>query len=98
MFVVDKVVEEDRRLLHANELESFTLPDGTTQTLGPAKRGAFVIYEELCLGGMTVLNVHSCSGCAACVFHFHEPLFHVRIRMTGLMKGESFAKMNSMGI
>ena len=50
MFVVDKVVEEDRRLLHANELESITSPDGTTQTLGPAKRGAFVIFEELCLG------------------------------------------------
>ena len=51
MFVVDKVVEEDRRLLHANELESITLPDGTTQTLGPATRDAFAIFEDLCLLG-----------------------------------------------
>jgi len=29
MFVVDKVVEEDRHLLLASELESTTLPDGT---------------------------------------------------------------------
>ncbi len=31
MFVVDKVIEEDRRMLLANEHESITLPDGTTQ-------------------------------------------------------------------
>lgn len=51
MFVVDKVVEEDRRMLLANELESITLPDGTTQTLGPAARDAFAIFEDLCLLG-----------------------------------------------
>ncbi|KAI0300723.1 hypothetical protein B0F90DRAFT_1722805 [Multifurca ochricompacta] len=51
MFVVDKVVEEDRRLLLASELESITLPDGTTQTLGPAARDTFVIFEDLCLLG-----------------------------------------------
>ncbi|KAH9018594.1 guanine nucleotide exchange factor in Golgi transport N-terminal-domain-containing protein [Lactarius pseudohatsudake] len=51
MFVVDKVVEEDRRLLHANELEPITLPDGTTQTLGLAARDAFAIFEDLCLLG-----------------------------------------------
>jgi hypothetical protein len=51
MFVVDKVVEEDRRLLHANELEPITLPDGTIQTLGPATRDAFAIFEDLCLLG-----------------------------------------------
>jgi hypothetical protein len=51
MFVVDKVVEEDRRLLHANEVEPITLPDGTTQTLGPATRDAFAIFEDLCLLG-----------------------------------------------
>jgi Guanine nucleotide exchange factor in Golgi transport N-terminal/Dimerisation and cyclophilin-binding domain of Mon2 len=51
MFVVDKVVEEDRRLLLANELESITLPDGNTQTLGPAARDAFAIFEDLCLLG-----------------------------------------------
>ena len=51
MFVVDKVVEEDRRMLLANELESITLPDGTTQALGPAARDAFAIFEDLCLLG-----------------------------------------------
>ncbi|KAH9169937.1 hypothetical protein EDB89DRAFT_1853941 [Lactarius sanguifluus] len=51
MFVVDKVVEEDRRLLHANELEPITLPDGTTQPLGLAARDAFAIFEDLCLLG-----------------------------------------------
>ena len=51
MFVVDKVVEEDRRLLLASELESITLPDGTTQSLGPAARDAFAIFEDLCLLG-----------------------------------------------
>ena len=51
MFVVDKVVEEDRRLLLANELESVTLPDGNTQTLGPAARDIFAILEDLCLLG-----------------------------------------------
>lgn len=51
MFVVDKVVEEDRRMLLANELESITLPDGTTQVLGPAARDAFAVFEDLCLLG-----------------------------------------------
>jgi hypothetical protein len=51
MFVVDKVVEEDRRMLLANELESITLPDGTTQALGPAARDTFAIFEDLCLLG-----------------------------------------------
>ena len=51
MFVVDKVVEEDRRMLLANELELITLPDGTTQALGPAARDAFAIFEDLCLLG-----------------------------------------------
>jgi hypothetical protein len=38
MFVVDKVVEEDRQpeMLLANGFEPITLPDGTTQSLGPA--------------------------------------------------------------
>jgi hypothetical protein len=31
MFVVDKVVEEDRRMLLVNEYESISLPDGTTR-------------------------------------------------------------------
>jgi hypothetical protein len=58
MFVVDKIVEEDRRLLHANELEPITLPDGTTQTLGTAARDAFAIFKDLCLLGNTL---NSCS-------------------------------------
>ena len=33
MFVVDKVVEENRRLLLANELESITVPDEGTYVL-----------------------------------------------------------------
>ena len=49
MFVVDKVVEEDRRMLLANELESISLPDRTTQALGPAVRDAFAIFKDLCL-------------------------------------------------
>ncbi len=49
MFVVDKVVEEDRRMLLANELESITLSDGTTRALGPAARDAFAVFEDLCL-------------------------------------------------
>ena len=51
MFIVDKVIEEDRRLLLASELESITLPDGTTRSLGPAARATFVIFEDLCLLG-----------------------------------------------
>ena len=51
MFVVDKVVEEDRRMLLASELEPITLPNGITQSLGPAARDAFAIFEDLCLLG-----------------------------------------------
>jgi Guanine nucleotide exchange factor in Golgi transport N-terminal len=49
--IVDKVVEEDRHMLLANELESRTLPDGTTQALSPTARVAFAIFEDLCLLG-----------------------------------------------
>jgi Guanine nucleotide exchange factor in Golgi transport N-terminal len=38
-------------MLLVNELESITLPDGTTQALGPAARDAFAIFEDLCLLG-----------------------------------------------
>jgi hypothetical protein len=49
-FVVDKVVvEEDRRMLLVNELESITLLDTTTQAFGPAARDALAIFEDLCL-------------------------------------------------
>ncbi|KAI0263538.1 hypothetical protein BC834DRAFT_827343 [Gloeopeniophorella convolvens] len=51
MFVVDKVVEEDRHPPPTTELEPTTLPDGTTQELGPAAHDAFAIFEDLCLLG-----------------------------------------------
>ena len=40
-------------MLLANELESITLPDGTTEALGPAMpvRDAFAIFKDLCLLG-----------------------------------------------
>ncbi|TFY51708.1 hypothetical protein EVG20_g10873, partial [Dentipellis fragilis] len=50
MFVVDKVVDEDRRdNLPADELSDTQLPDGTTAPLGPSARDAFSIFEDLCL-------------------------------------------------
>jgi hypothetical protein len=64
MFIVDKVVDEDRRMLLANELESITFPDGTPQALGPAARDAFGIFEDLCLLGTvteSVRNSHNLS-------------------------------------
>jgi hypothetical protein len=48
MFVVDKLVKEDRRMLLANELESITPLDTTIQPLGPASRDTFAISEDLC--------------------------------------------------
>lgn len=60
MFVVDKVVDEDRRLSDTSSLSSSsppadlelvdtTLPDGTVKALGPSARDAFAIFEDLCL-------------------------------------------------
>jgi hypothetical protein len=48
MSVVDnlKVVEEDRRMLLANELESITLPDWTKQALRSPAPDAFAIFFE----------------------------------------------------
>ena len=51
MFVIDKVVEEHRCMLLADELESITPPDETTPALGPAGRDVFAIFEDLCLLG-----------------------------------------------
>jgi hypothetical protein len=48
MFVVDKLVKEDRRMLLANELESITPLDTTIQPLGPPSRDTFAISEDLC--------------------------------------------------
>ncbi|KAI0030497.1 hypothetical protein K488DRAFT_54152 [Vararia minispora EC-137] len=47
MFVVDKVVEEDRR--ETEDLEETTLPDGATRALGPSARDAFAVVQDLCL-------------------------------------------------
>lgn len=51
MFVVDKVVEEDKRLdiLSAVDLQETALPDHSTRTLGPSARDAFAVFEDLCL-------------------------------------------------
>jgi hypothetical protein len=51
IFVVDKIVEEDLRLLFANALESITLPDGMIQSRSPAVHDAFTILEDLCVLG-----------------------------------------------
>jgi Guanine nucleotide exchange factor in Golgi transport N-terminal len=58
MFVVDKVVDEDRQAQMAptdsittpDVPESeITLPDGTTISAGPSARDAFSVFEDLCL-------------------------------------------------
>lgn len=48
MFVVDKVVEEDKREV-LGDVEVTYLPDGTTKALGPSARDAFAVFEDLCL-------------------------------------------------
>ncbi|KAF8656137.1 hypothetical protein AX16_002739 [Volvariella volvacea WC 439] len=50
MFVVDKMVEEDRREdLDSELLREVPLPDGTSISLGPSARDAFSVFEDLCL-------------------------------------------------
>lgn len=58
MFVVDKVVDEDRQAqgppIDPDDAPDFpeseiTLPDGTTKFLGPSARDAFSVFEDLCL-------------------------------------------------
>lgn len=50
MFVVDKVVDEDRREDSRPELLSETvLPDGSRVFLGPSAADAFAVFEDLCL-------------------------------------------------
>ena len=50
MFVVDKVVDEDRRDdLQPEDLTETTLPNGTSKALGPSARDAFAVFEDLCL-------------------------------------------------
>ncbi|EGO23125.1 hypothetical protein SERLADRAFT_439867 [Serpula lacrymans var. lacrymans S7.9] len=50
MFVVDKMVDEDRREnIDPESLVSTILPDGSTKLLGPYARDAFSVFEDLCL-------------------------------------------------
>lgn len=53
MFVVDKMVLEDRLAesdeIPASALKEVRLPDGETKRLGPSARDAFLVFEDLCL-------------------------------------------------
>ncbi|KJA13954.1 hypothetical protein HYPSUDRAFT_220677 [Hypholoma sublateritium FD-334 SS-4] len=53
MFVVDKMVLEDRLAeadeIPASALREVQLPDGGTKLLGPSARDAFLVFEDLCL-------------------------------------------------
>ena len=50
MFVVDKVVDEDRREeTDPDQLSERELPDGTSISLGPSAEDAFSVFEDLCL-------------------------------------------------
>ena len=50
MFVVDKVVDEDRRdeLTEDVKIEAI-LPNGTSTKLGPSAHDAYAVFEDLCL-------------------------------------------------
>lgn len=50
MFVVDKVVDEDRRDEDESpEISNITLPNGTTRSLGLSAQDAFAVFQDLCL-------------------------------------------------
>ncbi|PPR04311.1 hypothetical protein CVT24_013384 [Panaeolus cyanescens] len=53
MFVVDKMVAEDRLSdsedIPSSNLTEVKLPDGTTKKLGPSATDAFSVFEDLCL-------------------------------------------------
>lgn len=50
MFIIDKVVDEDRREnLTPNQLTDTVLPDGTHKKLGPSALDAYSVVEDLCL-------------------------------------------------
>ena len=50
MFIVDKVVDEDRRdNLNASDRTDIDLPDGTSKALGPSSLDAFLVIQDLCL-------------------------------------------------
>jgi hypothetical protein len=48
MFVVDKVVEEDKQEM-LGDVEVVHLPDGTIKALRPSAHDAFAVFEDLCL-------------------------------------------------
>ncbi|EJC99516.1 uncharacterized protein FOMMEDRAFT_142756 [Fomitiporia mediterranea MF3/22] len=50
MFIIDKVVDEDRKDdLSQSELTETVLPDGTHKNLGPSALDAYSVVEDLCL-------------------------------------------------
>ena len=50
MFVVDKVVDEDKKESKADqELTVVILPDASEQSLSPSASDAFAVVEDLCL-------------------------------------------------
>jgi hypothetical protein len=49
MFVVDKVVEEDRQFHGSLSFQEASLPDGSAKALGPSAKDAFSVFEDLCL-------------------------------------------------
>lgn len=50
MFVVDKMVEEDKQdSVDAKLVDPVTLPDGTTVALRTFARDAYSVFEDLCL-------------------------------------------------
>lgn len=50
MFVVDKMVAEDRlEDFDSSLLVDVQLPDGTSKALGPSAHDAFAVFEDLCL-------------------------------------------------
>ncbi|KAL5513923.1 hypothetical protein ACEPAG_2684 [Sanghuangporus baumii] len=50
MFIIDNVVDEDRRdNLTPSQLTETVLPDGTHKALGPSALDAYAIVEDLCL-------------------------------------------------
>ena len=46
MIIIDSIVEEDRCMLLANELEPITLPNETTKELGPTAQDIFAIFGD----------------------------------------------------
>lgn len=50
MFVMDKIVEEDKNSSTApGSISGITLPDGTTKQVTASSHDAFSVFEDLCL-------------------------------------------------